>query len=125
MIIQKDIPFEKRAQFMHDSLSPYPSSPKFAQYLSEQVPGTGDGLRAWYSLLQRYYTDVEWIEGKDDDAKFDVLVSTMWFLYATLVLGALVHEDGGSSVCVDKTLLKTVYKKGGYARREKHLARHA
>jgi len=124
MIIQNDIPFEGRARFMHDSLSPYPSSPAFAQYVSEQGTGIGDGLQAWYSLLQRYYTDVDWIEGKDDDARFDELVATIWFLYAVLGLGTLVHEDGGSSVSVDKALLKTQYKKGGYAKREQHLARH-
>lgn len=124
MIIQKDIPFEKRAQFMHDSLSPYPSSAAFAQYLSEQATGIGDGLQAWHNLLQSYYADVDWIEGKDDDAKFDELVATMAFLYAVLVLGTLVHEDGGYSVPVDKALLKRQYKKGGYARREQHMSRH-
>lgn len=124
MIIQKNIPFVKRAQFMRDSLSPYPEGPEFAQYVSEQAIDTGHGLQSWYSLLQRYYTDVEWIEGKDDDAKFDELVATMAFLYAFFVVGTLIHESGGYSVSVDKTLLRKQYKRGRYARREQHLERH-
>ena len=124
MIIQKDTPFAERAQFMHDSLSPYPEGPEFAQHLSGRVTGIGDGLQAWYALLQRYYTDVDWVEGKDDDAKFDELVATMAFLYAAFLLGTLVHEGSGTSVKVDKALLKTMYKKGRYAKREQHLARY-
>ena len=129
MIIPKDVPFEKRAKFLHDSMCPYPAHTELAAALGKwSSPDDGlllaEGLQAYHTLLQRIYTDTGCVEGKDDQAKCLNVIYTMAFLYAIFAHGSLVVENGRHSVRIDRTLLKQTYKKGGLARRKRHLEHH-
>ena len=117
MIILRDVPFEKRAQFLHDSLSLYPDSSEFGEALRTHAIDVSDGLRAYHSLLKAIYADVACVEGTDDDKRYQELVASMAFLYGVFASGTLVAERDWYSVRIDKATLKQVYKKGGFAKR--------
>jgi hypothetical protein len=131
MIILKDVPFERRAQFLHDSICGYPDNPEFGQALSEHTADReihdidiAGGLQAHHDLLRRMYADVACIEGQSDEKKYLDLVATMTFLYAVFAFGTLVHEHDQYSVRIDKAVLKQQYKKGSLAKRKHHLEHH-
>jgi hypothetical protein len=86
----KDVPFERRAKFLHDSICRYPDSTDFDAALSEQAADIASGLMAHRDLLRRTYSDVVWIEGKSDKARYTSLVATIGFLYAVSAFGTLV-----------------------------------
>lgn len=124
MIILKDVPFEKRAKFLHDGMSGYPDSPEFSEALSAYTVDIAAGLQAHHDLLRRIYYDTACIEGKDDHTKYLELVASMAFLYAVFAHGALLDERDQYSVLIDKAVLKQAYKKGGLAKRKRHLEYH-
>ena len=124
MILPKDVPFEKRARFMLDSLSAYPDTAEFADELGKHAIDIDGGLKAHYELMKGMYADAGWVEGKDDDARYGELLSTMAFLYAVFAFGELVREHGQYSVVIDKAILKQQYRKGGFSRRKQHVERH-
>jgi hypothetical protein len=124
VIILRDVPFEKRAKFLHDSLSPYPDGPEFGVALSEHTVDVAAGLQAHRDLLRRIYSDVACVEGKDDQARYLELVASMAFLYAVFAFGTLVCERDRYSVLIAKDVLKQAYKKGSLARRKRHLEHH-
>lgn len=124
MIILKDVPSEKRAKFLHDSISGYPKSPEFDEALSAYSVDIAAGLRAHHDLLRRIYSDVACIEDKDDKAKYLELVASMAFLYAVFVHGKLLCECDQYSVLIDKAVLKQANRRGGLAKRKRHLEHH-
>lgn len=124
MIILKDAPFEKRAKFLHDSLSGYPNSPEFGEALSAYTVDIAAGLRAHHDLLRRIYSDGACVEGKDDKTKYLELVASVAFLYTVFARGKLICERDQYSVLIDKAVLKQAYKRGGLARRKRHLEHH-
>jgi hypothetical protein len=124
MIILKDVPFERQAKFLYDSICAYPDSSEFERALSEHVTDIAGGLQAHHDLLRRMYADVACMEGKNDQQKYLDLVATMAFLYAVFAFGDLVHEHDQYSVRIDKAVLKQQYKKGSLAKRKRHLEHH-
>jgi hypothetical protein len=129
VIILNEAPFEKRAKFLHDSTCPYPSHTELVEALDQlSRPGDGprlaEGLKAHHALLKRIYADVDCVEGKDDKDRYLNTIYTATLLYAVFAHGSLVAQDGRHSVRIDKALLKQTYKKGGLARRKRHLEHH-
>jgi hypothetical protein len=125
----KNVPFERQARFLHDSVCPYPDSAEFAQALGERANDLASvdheaGLRAHRDALRRVYGDTACVEGRSDKAKYMELTNTVAFLYAFFAFGALVRENDGCSVWIDKASLGQTYKKGSVTRRERHLAHH-
>ncbi|MFN2108273.1 MAG: hypothetical protein ACK2UI_01305 [Anaerolineae bacterium] len=128
MILLNDMTFEQRAKFLFDSICAYPESPEFDAALSEHTDALADidfadGLRAHHDLMQQMYTDIAFIKGKDDQAKYLELIATMWFLYAVFGFGMLAREGESFNVIVDKDVLKQQYKKGSFNKRQRHLER--
>jgi len=124
MIILKDVPFERRARFLHDSICGYSESPELDAALSEQAVEIAGGLKTYHHLLRRIYSDVACIEGRSDKAKYMALVDTMKYLYAFFAFGTLGHDQEQHSVVIDKTLLQRAYKGGGFTSRKRHLEYH-
>ena len=136
MIILRDVPLEKRAEFMVKSVRAYPDSREFDQAVRDYAQASGtdiaSGLRAFLDLLRQVYADVAGVEGKDDQDKYQELLASMEFLYAVFVHGdlerglerGLVCDHDRYSAVIDKATLKQQYKKGGFDQRQRHLARH-
>jgi hypothetical protein len=140
VIILRNVPFEKQAQFLHDNVCVYPSSPEFDQALSEvatdglagcDAAGCGldgvdlaAGLQAHRDLLQAIYADLDSVKGKDGEDRYAQLVASVAFLYVCFAFGTLVRPDGLYRVRIDKTDLQCHYKKGSCARRKRHLEQH-
>jgi hypothetical protein len=121
MTVLKNVPFERRAEFLHDSICAYPDSPEFGDALSEHAVDNAGGLEAHGGLLRRMYSDAAFIGGKGDKEKYLDLVATMAFLYAFFASGELVREYDQYSVRIDKAVLKRQYKRGSFAKRKRHL----
>jgi len=121
MIILRDVAFESRARFMHDSVCEYPDTPEFDHSLGEHTIDISDGLQAHTDLLRNIYADVACVEGESDQQRYLDLLATMEFLYVAFAFGSLVEEHGQYSVQIDKTVLKKTYKKGSLAKRKRHL----
>ena len=129
MIILNDVPFERRAKFLHDSICGFPDSSEFGAALREAARDVADvdvasGLEAHHDLLRQLYSDIDCVDGKSDQDRYLHLIATMAFLYAVFAFGTRVREDNEYSVVIDKALLKQTYKKGGLARRRRHLEYH-
>jgi len=129
VIILRDVPFDRRAKFMHDSMAILPGADSLTAAL-EPAGGAGDvaglvgGLEAAHALWKRIYADPAGVEGKDDLDRQSNLVASMMLLHAVFSHGSLTASNGAPQVEVEKDLLKTVYKKGAFRRRKRHLARH-
>lgn len=124
MIILRNVPFERRARFLHDNVCRYPDSPEFGQTVSEHKVDIAGGLQAHLDLLRRVYSDVDWVEGKGDREKYLELVNVVAFLYAVFALGTLADSSDPATVLIDKDVLKKGYKKGALAKRKRHLERY-
>ena len=124
MIILKNVPFEKRAQFLYDNVCSYPDNPEFDTALAEHGVDMAAGLKAHLDLLRAIYADVIWIEGKNDRARYLEIVSTITLLYVFLAFGSLVEENGRYTVLIPKDVLNANYKKGSLGKKTSHLARH-
>ena len=124
MIILKNVPFERQAQFLLDNVCRVPDSPAFGEAWSKQPNDVMRGLRAHQDLLRRIYTDTACIEGAGDKERYLALVATMSFLYACFAFGTLHRQDGDYGVRIDKSTLKQTYKKGSLTKRKRHLAHH-
>ena len=78
MILLRDVPLEKRAEFLIKSIRAYPDSPEFDQAVRDYAQASGadiaGGLRAFHDLLRRIYAGVAGIEGQDDDDKYRELI---------------------------------------------------
>ncbi len=128
MIILRDVPLEKRTEFLVKSARAYPDSPEFDQAVREHAQASGtdiaSGLRAFLDLLRQVYADVACIEGQDDQDKYHELLASVEFLYAVFAYGDLARDHDRYSAVIDKATLKQQYKRGGFDQRQRHLARH-
>ncbi|MCJ7548384.1 MAG: hypothetical protein MUQ30_01730 [Anaerolineae bacterium] len=129
MIILNDVPFGRRAKFLHDSICGIPEGSEFGAALREAALDVADvdvtsGLKAHQDLLRRLYSDIDCVDGKSDRDKYLNLIATVAFLYAVFASGTLVGADGQYSVRIDKALLTRTYRKGGLTRRKRHLEHH-
>jgi hypothetical protein len=73
MILLRNVPSEKQAQFLLDNICAYPDSPAFAETLRQQAGDTEEGLLAYQDLLRKLYLDLSGIQGAD----FDSIHSTL------------------------------------------------
>lgn len=128
MIILRNVPFAKQAQFLRDNVCSYPSSSEFDEALSERGSAIGvdaaGGLGAHRDLLIRMYGDLDCIEGKDDKARYTQLIDTVALLYACFAFGTTDREGDSYVVRIDKDTLKSEYKKGSLAKRKRLLEHH-
>jgi hypothetical protein len=128
MIILRDVPLEKRADFLVKSVRAYPDSPAFDDAVRDYAQTSGvdivAGLKAFHDLTRRIYADIAHVEGQDDDDKYRGLLASMEFLYAAFACGELVCERDRYSMVIDKVTLKQQYKRGGFDQRQRHLERH-
>jgi hypothetical protein len=124
MILLKDVSFERRARFLGETLSPFPTDAAFGEAIGGYDSDLADGLRACHELWAALYADTACVKGKDDEAKYSSLVATMDFLYAVFAFGAIPAGQHDAGIVVDKAALYEAYKKGSLTTRTQHLERH-
>lgn len=129
MIILRNVPLEKRAEFLVKSIRAYPDNPEFDRAVQGYAQASGmdiaAGLKALHNLMRQIYADIAHVEGQDDQDKYHELVATMEFLYAAFAYGDLVCDHGRYSVVIDKATLKQEYKRGRFDQKQRHLERHS
>ena len=129
MILLRDVPLEKRAEFLIKSIRAYPDSPEFDQAVRDYAQASGidiaGGLRAFHDLMRRIYADVAVRRGSGRSGQ----VSGAHCLDGVSVRSLcpwreLVCDHDRYSVVIDKETLKQQYKRGGFDQRQRHLERH-
>ena len=125
MILLKNVPLEKQAQFLVDNICAYPDSPAFAKALGPQAGELKEGLLAYQNLLRELYTDLSGIQGADDDKRYTELLNNGVFMHACFAVGTECTENGQPCLHVDKPALQKRYKKGAIANKIRHLGTHS
>ena len=124
MILLRNIPFERQTKFLYDNILSYPEGLTFDSLPVSNGVDYPSGLKAFHSLLGRFYSDVSCIDSTDDDKRYTELINTMVFLQTIFVYGTLSFESVTPSIKINKALLQKKYKKGNLTFRKQHVDYH-
>jgi len=124
MILQNDIPFDKRVKFLHDNVCEMPSDLGIDKTFDIDGKDIIAGLRDFLSLLKGLYSDTEPFKTGDDREDYNSLFAGVIFLYTFCIHGKLCHRGGEYRIEIDKSVLNLHYRKGNASQKIRFLERH-
>jgi hypothetical protein len=124
MILQNDIPFERRVKFLHDNVCEMPSGLGIGETFDIDGADIVAGLKDFLFLLKDLYSDTDLFKTGDDREDYNSLFAGVIFLCTFCTHGKLCHRDGEYSIDINKSVLNQHYRKGNVSQKVRFLERH-